>query len=162
MDVLAVLIALVVMVAGLIGVIVPVVPGLPLVWAGAVGSLLWQGTDAVGWALAAVLTVLLAIGTAATVYLPTRSGRQGGVPGRTLGWTLLGAVVGVVVVPVVGLLLGAAVGLHLGERARLGDHARAWASTRRVVRAYGLGVLVELGLGVTMILLWGLAALVHA
>ncbi len=157
MDLVVLLLALVVMVVGLLGVVVPVMPGLLLVWAAAVGSLLWQGVDATAWWVAALLTLLFAVGTAATVYLPTRSGRQGGVPGSTLGYVLLGAVVGFFVVPVLGLLLGALAGLYLGERSRLGDPGRARASTGRVLRAYGLGVLVELVVGVTMILVWGVA-----
>jgi uncharacterized protein len=161
MDVAVLLLALAVMVVGLVGVVVPVMPGLLLVWAAAVASLLWQGADAAGWALAVLLTLLFALGTTATIYLPTRSGRQGGVPASTLGTTALGAAVGFVVVPVVGLLLGAAVGLYLGERTRLGDHDRAWASMGRVLRAYGAGVLVEMVVGVTMIVVWGVAVLVR-
>lgn len=161
MDVLVLLLALGVMFVGLVGAVVPVVPGLLLVWAAAVASLLWQGTDAAGWAVAGVLTALFALATAATVYLPTRRGRQGGVSSSTLGYTVLGAAVGFVVVPVVGLLLGAALGLYLGERSRLGDHERAWASTGRVARAYGAGVLVQLVVGVTMILIWGVAVTVR-
>jgi uncharacterized protein len=161
MDLLVLLLALAVMLVGLVGAVVPVVPGLLLVWAAAVASILWQGTDAAGWAVAGVLTVLFAVATVATVYLPTRRGRQGGVPASTLGYTVLGAAVGFVVVPVVGLLLGAGLGLYLGERRRLGDHERAWASTGRVARAYGAGVAVQLVVGVTMILIWGVAVTVR-
>jgi uncharacterized protein len=152
---------LVVMVVGLVGVVVPVMPGLLIVWLAGVVTLLWQGADAAGWVVAGVLTVLFGLGTAATIYLPARTGRRGGLSAGTLGAVIAGALVGFVVVPVVGLLLGAAVGLYLGERLRLGSHRPAWASTGSVLRAYGAGVLVQLAIGVTMIGVWIVAVLVR-
>jgi uncharacterized protein len=153
------LLAFLVMVVGLVGVVVPVMPGLLLVWLAGVGSLLWQATDVLAIVVGGLLTGLFALGTAATVVLPARRGRRGGLGGSTLGFTIVGAAVGVVVVPVVGLLLGAVVGLYLGERRRLGDHEPALRSATAVLRAYGLGVLVELTLGVVMIAIWGAAVL---
>lgn len=157
MDVVVPLVALLVMLVGLVGAVVPVLPGLVLVWAAGVASLLWQGADPVGWALAAVLTLLLALGTLATLVLPARRGRRGGVSSATLGVVVVGAVVGAVVLPVMGLPVGALVGLYVGERRRLGEHEPAWRATVAVLRAYGTGVLVELLLGVTMIAVWGVA-----
>jgi uncharacterized protein len=135
------------MVVGLLGVVVPVMPGLLLVWFVACGSLLWQAADTTGWALVGMLTALFAVGTAATIYLPARTGRAGGLRGRTAGMVLLGAALGFVLVPVVGLLLGAAGGLYLGERLRLGGPRCGARLHRTVVRAYGVGVVVELMLG---------------
>ncbi len=51
---------------------------------------------------------------------------------------------GFFLVPVVGGPLGAVGGLYLLERARLGSRGDAWASTRTVMRAIGLSVLIEL------------------
>ena len=161
MEVLVLALALAVMVVGLVGVVVPVMPGLLLVWLAACGSLLWQATDAAGWVVAGVLTVLFALGTVATVYLPARRGRAGGLTAKTLATVVVGALVGLVVIPVVGLLVGATVGLYLGERARLGEHAAAWGSTLDVLRAYGVGVLVELLIGITMIATWAVAVVVR-
>ncbi len=161
MEPLVLGVALLVMLVGLLGVVVPVMPGLLLVWLAACASLLWQGADATGWVLVAVQTALFGLGTAATIYLPTRTGRAGGLGARTAGTTLLGAVAGFVLIPVVGLLLGAGVGLYVGERVRLGYHEAAWTSTVGVVRAYGLGVLVELGLGLLMVGLWAGAVLLR-
>ena len=161
MELLVLVLALVVMLVGLVGVVVPVMPGLLIVWLASVGTLLWQGTDITGWVLAGVLTVLFGLGTAATLYLPARTGRRGGLTAGTLGAVFAGALVGFVVVPVAGLLLGAAAGLYLGERLRLGGHQPAWASTVSVLRAYGVGVLVELVIGITMIGLWAGAVLLR-
>jgi uncharacterized protein len=160
-ELLVLALALVVMLVGLVGVVVPVMPGLLIVWLVGVGTLLWQAADLTGWVVSGILTVLFGLGALATVYLPARRGRQGGLRAGTLGAVLAGALVGFVVVPVAGLLLGAAVGLYLGERLRLGGHQPAWASTVSVLRAYGVGVLVELVIGITMIGLWGVAVLLR-
>jgi uncharacterized protein YqgC (DUF456 family) len=160
-DPVLLVLAVLVMLVGLIGVIVPVLPGLLLVWVATAGTTLYLGADAAGWTVAAVLSVLFVVGTAATIWLPTRHGRRGGVPLRSLGIAALGAVVGFFVVPVLGFLVGAAGGLLVAEYQRLGDWAPAWRSVGGIVRAYGIGVLVELVVGVTMIAIWAVAMLVR-
>ena len=66
---------------------------------------------------------------------------------------LLG-LIGFFVIPVVGLPLGAVAGVYLAERRRLGTHELAWRSTVTVVKAFGVGVLIEMGAGVAMIAAW--------
>ncbi|GGI09773.1 DUF456 domain-containing protein [Egicoccus halophilus] len=161
MDPVVAALALLVMLVGLVGVVVPVLPGLLLVWLAGAGSALLVATDTAGWTIAAILTVLFAIGTGATIWLPARSGRRGGVPMRSLGLAALGAVVGFFVIPVLGFLIGAAAGLLVAEFQRLGDWEPAWRSVGSVVRAYGIGVVVELVVGLTMIAVWGVAAFVR-
>jgi hypothetical protein len=138
---------------GLLGVVLPVLPGLLLVVAGVA---VWAvpRNDVVGWTvLAAALGVAL-LGTVAKYLLPGRALRSAGVPGRSL---LAGAVLGIVgffVVPVLGLFLGFVAGVYLAELARLGDHARAWPSTRHAVRAAGWSVLIELAAGLLATVVW--------
>jgi uncharacterized protein len=159
MEPLLVVLALLVMLVGMVGVVVPVLPGLLLVWLAGVSTTLWVGTDLAGWAVAVALTVLFLLGSAATVWLPAKQGRQGGASWASLAAAVLGALVGFVVIPVVGLLLGALAGLLVGEWRRLGDWSPAWSSTLQVLRAYGIGVIVELVLGTAMIGVWLVAAL---
>ncbi len=154
-------IALVLMLIGMIGVIVPVVPGLLVVWAVAVGTTLLVDTDATGWVLVLVFTVLFAIGTAATVALPARRGRRGGAPRSSLLAAIVGAVIGFFALPVLGLLVGAGAGFLLAERQRLDDWSAALRSLGEVLRAYGVGVLIELALGVVLIGTWLVAALLR-
>jgi uncharacterized protein YqgC (DUF456 family) len=161
MDTWLVAIAVAVMVVGLVGVVVPVLPGLLLVWVATVATTLLAGTDAVGWLMAAWLTLLFAMGTAATVWLPARQGRRGGVPTSSLLGALAGAIVGFAIVPVVGFVLGAVAGLALAERRRLATWQDTWGSVGRVLRAYGVGVVVELLVGVSMIVSWALALLLR-
>lgn len=159
MTPLVLAVAVVVVLVGLAGVVIPVLPGLVLVWLATAGTVLLQGADATGWSIAAVLTLLLVAGTAATWWLPARTGLRGGAAPRSFLLAGVGAVVGFVVVPVVGFLLGALAGLAVGEWSRQGSWDAALATTRQVLRAYGIGVLVELGAGLTMVAVWVVALL---
>ena len=161
MDPFVAALAVLVMLAGLAGVVVPVVPGLLLVWLASVGTTLWMGADTVGWVVATVLTLMFVAGTAVTVWLPARQGRRGGVPASSLAAAVLGALVGFVLIPVVGLLVGVCVGLLLAEYRRVGEWRQAFEALMRVMRAYGLGVVIELVIGVMMISVWVVAVLLR-
>lgn len=144
---------------GLVGTLVPVVPGLLLVLVATVGTLLLQGVSGAAWFLVVLLVGLGLAGTAASTVLPARRAAADGAPARTLAAALVGAVVGFFVLPVLGLLVGGVLGLLVAEQQRLGGWSPAWASARRVVGAYGIGVLLELAVGVLMGAVW-LAAFV--
>jgi uncharacterized protein len=75
---------------------------------------------------------------------------------------LLGAVIGFFVLPVAGFVLGFLAGLTVGERARLGEWAAARRSTLAVLRAYGVGVVIELLLGLTMVASWLVAVVARS
>lgn len=157
MEPLIIALAVVVMLVGLIGVVVPVLPGLVLIWVAAVSTTLLLRGGLGGWLVAIVLTGLFGLGMAATIWLPARQGRRGGVPLRSLFSAAVGAVVGFFVIPVLGFLVGAAAGLMLAERSRLGAWDPALRSVGAVVRAYGLGVVAELVAGLSMIAVWASA-----
>ena len=161
MEFAILLLAFLLMLVGMVGVLIPVLPGLAGVWLVGVITLLWQDLDTFGWAVSAWLTLLLVLGTLATVWFPARRGREAGAPSSTFAAAIFGAVVGFFVLPVLGFLIGALTGLLLAERARLGEWQRARASTLEVLRAYGVGVLVELVLGVVMVGSWLVAVIVR-
>ena len=161
MEAVVLAIAFLAMLVGLVGVVVPVMPGLLVVWLVGVASLLWQGADTAAWLVVAWLTVLFALGTLATVLLPARRGREAGATTTSFVTALVGAVLGFFVLPVAGFLVGFVVGLLLGERGRLGEWEAARRSTLAVLRGYGLGVLLELVLGITMVGSWLVAVVVR-
>jgi uncharacterized protein YqgC (DUF456 family) len=140
------------MAVGLAGTVLPFLPGLPVIW---VAGLVWalSSSGAARWVVLAVLTLLLVAGTVVHYVLPARSLR-GQAPRSTLWLGLLGAVVGMFVVPVVGFVLGGVVGVYAAEATRTRDARAAWASTRQVLTAYGLGMAVEVGAALLMILTW--------
>lgn len=147
------LIALV-MLVGIVGIVVPVLPGLVLVWA---AGLAWVWLDGAGPARIAVgvlLTLLLVVGTVAKYALPARSATGAGAPRSTLVLGAVGAVVGFFVIPVVGVLVGGVAAVFLAELARLRDARTAWQSTWVVLRAVGIGMLVELATALLMLGIW--------
>jgi len=127
---------------GLVGIIVPVLPGTVLIL---VAVLIWavQVDTGPGWAVFAVATTFLAVGTLVKYVVPGRRMQAAGVPNSTI---LIGALIGIVgffVIPVVGLLVGFVLGVYLAEHRRVGAE-RAWPSTKAALKAVGLGILIEL------------------
>ena len=134
-------VALVILV-GLVGIIVPVLPGAVLVLA---AILLWAselGTST-GWTVFAVATLFLVVGTFAKYALPGRRLKGAGIPGSTQWTGVAFGIVGFFVVPVIGLFLGFVLGMYVAERRRVGP-AAAGPSTRAVLAAVGLSMLIEL------------------
>jgi uncharacterized protein len=154
MELLLVLLGIVGILIGLFGVVVPVLPGLLFVWLGTAGTLLLHRADTTGWLVAGFLTILFVLGTAATIWLPARTGRQGGASPRSFVLAGVGGVLGFFLLPVLGFVVGALAGLLIGEQRRLGEWDAARTSTGRVLRAYGIGVILELVLGLTMAATW--------
>lgn len=157
MDVLGHFLVALAIAVGLAGILLPFVPGLLLV-VGAV--LVWAAVEGTGTAwLVFGLAAVLAAGSQVVKFLvPGRRLRRAGVSTRTLGIGALAGVVGFFVVPVVGLVIGFVGGVYAAERARLGRHDAAWWATKHALRAVGLGLLIELGAGVLIALLWFVGA----
>jgi hypothetical protein len=141
-------------VVGVFGVIVPVLPGLVLCW---LGVLLWAAFTehrAGKWVVLALVTLIAAAGIVVKYLWPGRNLRRGGVPNRSLFAGGLLGLVGFFVIPVVGLVIGFVLGVWLAERVRLGDARRAWPSTKHALKAAGLAMLIELGAGLTILVIW--------
>ncbi|MFP3987209.1 DUF456 domain-containing protein [Streptomyces sp. E11-3] len=143
MGVWELLLVSMVMLLGLSGVLIPGVPGAWLVW----GAVLWWSLRVqagVAWWVLVGATAVLLLAEAVKLLLPPRRIRGLGVDRRMVVCAGLGALVGFFVVPVVGAVPGFIGGIYGSERARLGGHGAAMASTRLLMRAAGTSVLVEL------------------
>jgi uncharacterized protein len=141
-------------VVGVFGVIVPVLPGLVLCW---LGVFLWAAFTehrAGKWVVLALVTLIAAAGIVVKYLWPGRNLRRGGVPNRSLFAGGLLGLVGFFVIPVVGLVIGFVLGVWLAERVRLGDARRAWPSTKHALKAAGLAMLIELGAGLSILVVW--------
>ena len=144
----------IVMLVGIVGVVVPVLPGLVLVWA---AGLVWVWLDGGGpgrIVVGVLLTLLLAVGTVVKYALPARSATGAGAPRTTLLVGVAGAVLGLFLIPVVGVVVGGVGAVFVAELARLQDARTAWRSTWAVLRAVGIGILVELTAAVLMFGTW--------
>jgi uncharacterized protein YqgC (DUF456 family) len=153
-DLLLGLLGAVGVLVGLVGTVVPGLPGLLLVFAVGTVSLLLQDASGSAWAVVGLLGVLAAGGTALSTVLPARRAVEDGAPSGSLALALAGAVVGFFVLPVLGLVVGGVLGLLVAEWRRIGALGPAWRSSRRVLGAYGIGVLLEVVVGCTMAAVW--------
>jgi uncharacterized protein YqgC (DUF456 family) len=151
-----VVLVLVAMVLGLIGTVVPLLPGLPLIWGAALAGFVTAGWDRAATITMVTLTLLLVSGVTAKYVLPARRAGQT-ASRRSLGWAAAGAVVGFFVVPVVGFAIGGVTGLYLAEQQRTGSSDAARANTIVALRRFGIGVLLEVAAGISMILVWLMA-----
>ena len=142
------------MLVGLIGVVVPVLPGTALILAAGIAWAVLVVEDGVTrWVVVAVLAALFVVGAVLKYALPGRR-LQGQLPKRTLLVAGVCAVAGLFLFPPFGLLLGGVGGAYLAEVQRLGPGADAWASTVRVLKAIGVGILAELAAAVLMVGTW--------
>jgi uncharacterized protein YqgC (DUF456 family) len=152
------LIALV-MLVGIAGVVVPVLPGLVLVWA---AGMVWVWLDGAGpgrIVVGVLLTLLLVVATVVKYVLPARSASGAGAPRTTLLLGASGAILGLFLIPVVGVVVGGVGAVFLTELVRLQDARAAWRSTWAVLRAVGIGMLVELAAAVLMLGTWTVGVL---
>lgn len=143
-----------VMAVGLVGVVLPGLPGTLLILASGVAWALWVVESGTGrWVVVGVMAVLFLAGAILKYVLPGRR-LSGQLPRSTLLFGVLGAGVGLVLLPPFGLLIGGVVGVYLAEVRRLGPGADARRSTVQVLKAVGLGILAELTAGVLMVATW--------
>lgn len=162
MDPLLVGLGVVGILLGLAGIIMPVLPGSLLVWLATAGTLLAHRADTLAWTLTVVLALLALAGSVATVVLPARTGLAGDAARGSFALGALGALVGFVVLPVLGVVVGFFVGLLVGERVRYGDWPPARAAALRVLRSYGVGVLVDLVAALLMAVVWVIAVVARS
>jgi uncharacterized protein YqgC (DUF456 family) len=142
------------MAVGLTGVVLPFMPGLPIIWGAALLYGILTDFGGVGLAAMVAITLLGLIGMAASIVLPERAGAAAGVSRRTRLLAGLLGLIGFFVVPVIGFVIGACLGVLLVQYQETDDWQSAVDSTVAVLKGFGIGLLAELGAGVTMVLVW--------
>ena len=150
---ITVLVALV-MVVGLAGTVVPLLPGLMLIWAAALVYGFGVGFGSVGVAVMVLLSLIVVISLVKSILVPRRAAEGHDVSRWSQLVALVGAVIGFFLVPVIGVFVGALVGLLLAEYVNHRDLATAWRATVAVTKGFGLSVVIDVGLAMTMIGLW--------
>jgi uncharacterized protein YqgC (DUF456 family) len=134
--------------------LLPLIPGLPIVWGAALVYGLGAGFDGVGTIAFIVISVLAVLGIVGGMVLPHRRMAAGGASRLTVWAGVAGGIVGFFVIPVVGLPVGAALAVYLVERARTSDASIAWQRTKSLIIGFGLGALLELAAGISMVGVW--------
>ncbi|HEY8752799.1 MAG TPA: DUF456 domain-containing protein [Arthrobacter sp.] len=147
---------------GVAGTIIPVLPGSFLIGLSLLAWAIWGGAGAVGWVVFAVGMVFVLAGMAASAVLTGRKLRQHGIPNRSVVIGLVAGVIGMFIVPVVGLFVGFAAGLLLSELVRTRNLGTATATSWAALKATGLGMLAECGLGCLAASTWVIGLWVSA
>jgi uncharacterized protein YqgC (DUF456 family) len=148
-----------VMLVGLIGVIVPVVPGVVVIWVAVLGYAWYDGFQAPGPPVFALLTLLGVAGATADVWMSYLGARAGGTSlWGTLGG-VLGSLIGLVVWFPLGAIVGGAAGVLAVELIRTRDWRKALTGGGGTLGGYLLSTAVELLIGLVMIGLFLLAVL---
>ncbi len=141
-DIIVTLLAGLLLAVAAVGTVFPVVPGSPL----AIAALLawgWILGSTASWTAAVTGMVLAAIGWSASAVLTGRKLKQQQIPRQSVVVAMVGAVVGMFLIPIVGLFVGFGAGLLISEFVRRRDFAAALRSSAETLKATGAGVLVE-------------------
>lgn len=157
---LATVIAAVALIVAALGTIFPILPGSILTiitliaWAWALGS-------PAAWTAGIIGSLIGLAGLSAAAVLTGRKMRREQIPNGPILVGVVGAVVGMFVIPVVGLFLGFAVGLLAAEIVRRKDLRAALRSSAEALKSMGLGILVEFGCACLAGSVFAIGALVH-
>ena len=143
---LAAALAIVLATVGALGIVVPVLPGSITVAAALLVWALWGGSPW-GWVAVGVGVVLVAAGAASSWVLTGRTLKRRDIPQWPVVVGLVAGVVGLFLLPGLGFVLGFLVGVVVSEFARVRDLRVALATSWHMVKAIGVGVLVELACG---------------
>jgi uncharacterized protein YqgC (DUF456 family) len=160
MDIIVTLVAGALLVVAAIGTIYPGLPGSPvaivalIAWAWILGS-------AASWATGLLGALLAAVGWSAAVVLTGRSLKRHEVPKRSMLLAVVGALVGMYLVPVVGVFLGFGLGLFLGELVRRRDLAASITASGQALKATGIGIVVEFLLVCLAGSVWAIGVILH-
>ena len=142
-ETIATVVTALLFIVGCLGIVVPVLPGSIVALLGLViWAVVVQAPE--GWVVLALGGTLLIAGLSSSLVLTGSRLKRREIPNRTLLFGVVGAVVGMFVIPVVGLFIGFLVGLLLSETVRNRNLSTALASSWVAAKAMGLGILVEL------------------
>jgi len=145
---------------GLFGLIIPVFPGLTVMWIAALvyaiiqaiaGNMTW-----VGWLLFVVITLLMIGGNIVDNIIIAKHMRDKDIPWSSILISFAaGIIVSLFLTPLAGIV-ASPVGLFLAEWQRIKDKQAALANTKAWMTGWGWSFLARFGIGVLMILFWGL------
>ncbi|NWF64462.1 MAG: DUF456 domain-containing protein [Chloroflexi bacterium] len=151
-----------VMIFGLFGLLVPVFPGLTVMWIAALiyaiiqaglGNMTWAG-----WLLFALITLLMIGGNVADNIIIAKHMRDKDIPWSSILWSFAaGIIVSLFFTPIMGII-ASPLALFLAEWRRLKQRDTALANTKAWMTGWGWAVAARMGIGVVMILFWGLWA----
>lgn len=153
---------LAVLVFGLLGLLIPVFPGLTVMWIATVIYAIFQAAFGtihwVGWLMFALITLLMIGGNIVDNIIIAKHVRDKNVPWSSILWAFaLGIIVSLFFTPIAGMIASPA-GLYLAEWNRIKDKQAAFANTKAWMTGWGWSLAARMGIGVMMIVFWGIWA----
>jgi len=151
-----------ILLAGLLGLLIPVFPGLTVMWFStlfyAIAQSLKDNMTWVDWLLFVLITLLMIGGNIIDNIIIAKHVGDKNVPWSSIIWAFVaGIVVSMFLTPIFGII-ASPLGLYLAEWYRLKDKQTAFANTKAWMTGWGWSVAARVGLGVVMIVFWGLWA----
>lgn len=142
-EIIATIVTSVLIIIGCLGIIIPVLPGSITAL---IGLIIWAVVlqTVEGWVVLALGATLLLAGMSASLVLTGSRLKRRAIPNRTLLFGVIGAVIGMFVIPVVGLVIGFIVGLLASETVRNRNFRTALDTSWVALKAAGLGIIIEL------------------
>ena len=148
------------MLFGLFGLIIPIFPGNVVMWVAALIYGLIFGFGRLGGIMFAIISLLMLAAVLADNVLMGAKAREKGAAWSSILLALAAGVVFTFVFPPVGGIIAAPLVLFLMEYQRLGDSTEATKVVKALLTGWGLAFVVRFGLGVVMMVLWGIWAFV--
>ena len=152
------IISLVVMLVGLFGMIVPVFPGILIIWLTAVVFGILKGFSLLGGILLAAITLLMLVGMFVDNLVMGMMIRKEGAAWSSFILGMAAGLLGTLIVPPIGGLVAAPLVVLLMEYRRLRDWRKAGQVVRGLALGWSLSFIAQFGIGLMMVLLWGLWA----
>jgi len=155
-----VVVTAVIMLTGLFGLIVPIFPGNVVIWLAALFYGIVTGFGTLGWWMFGLMTVLMIIATLVDNVLMGAKARENGAAWGIILLALLGGVVGTFLFPPLGGLIASPLILFGLEYWHLKDYEKAFRIVRGLILGWGLAFVARFGIGLVMVILWGIWAFV--
>jgi uncharacterized protein YqgC (DUF456 family) len=141
---------------GILGLILPIYPGIVIIWLAALGYGIATGFTTAGIFVFVILTLLMIVGSLIDNILMTAFTHKTGASWWSIILALVAGLIGTFAFPPIGGLIAAPLVLYLLEWSRLQDHEQAFQSLKALVTGWGFSYVARLGIGLVMVLLWGI------
>lgn len=160
MDLIFLFLTIFLMLPGLVGIILPMFPGIPYMWVLAVIYAISTNFNIIERPELGILTVILVLSLAVDYFSGLLGAKLGGASVKSIGWGLIGLVVGIFTFPPFGGVIGMFLGVVASEiREYKPDHLALRAGVGGVIGSLG-GVITNLVLGVTFLLVFFISSIV--
>jgi uncharacterized protein len=149
------IVVLVVMIFGLLSLLTTIIPGLVIIWVAALVYWLLVGFSTSAWIALAFITILMIAGSTLDNVIMGASARRTGASWISIFVATIVGLAGTIFFPPFGGLIGALLSLFLIELIRQRNFRQALNSTGGMLAGCGWAVLLRIGIGLVMILIWG-------